>query len=132
MVKHTHLYQILYELKPEQYLFHPVTMFKLLVLSFITHERVLLLVKVQARKVTLLDGCFPRVLNCTNGTKSHKASRLIAKALVDNVVLSCSLFLSFQSKPWVNYQPNRNQLQTSSLAILISSVTLENTVGWMK
>ena len=28
-------------------------------------------------KVTLLHGCFSRFLNCTNGTKSHKASHMI-------------------------------------------------------
>ena len=55
-------------------------MFKLLVLSFITHERVLPLVKMQARKVTLLHGSFPSFLNCTNGTKSHKVSQSIVKA----------------------------------------------------
>ena len=55
-------------------------MFKLLVLSFITHERVLPLVKMQARKVTLLHGSLPSFLNCTNGTKSHKVSQSIAKA----------------------------------------------------
>ena len=27
--------------------------------------------------VTLLDGCFSRFLNCTNGTKSRKASHII-------------------------------------------------------
>ena len=38
------------------------------------HEGVLLLVKLHATtllKVTLLDGCFSRFLNCTNGTKSR-------------------------------------------------------------
>ena len=37
------------------------------------HEGVLFLVKLHAAtllKVTLLDGCFSRFLNCTNGTKS--------------------------------------------------------------
>ena len=28
------------------------------------------------RKVTLLHGCFSRFLNCTNGTKSRKASHI--------------------------------------------------------
>ena len=27
-------------------------------------------------KITLLHGCSSRFLNCTNGTKSHKASQL--------------------------------------------------------
>ena len=27
-------------------------------------------------KVTLLHGCFSRFLNCTNGTKSRKASQI--------------------------------------------------------
>ena len=40
-----------------------------------THGGVLLLVKLQALKVALLRGCFSRLLNCTNGTKSRKASR---------------------------------------------------------
>ena len=35
-----------------------------------THGGVLLL------EVTLLDGCFSRFLDCTNGTKSGKASRI--------------------------------------------------------
>ena len=39
-----------------------------------THGGVLLLIKLQASKVTLLHGCFSRYLNCTNGTKSQKAS----------------------------------------------------------
>ena len=50
------------------------------------HEGELLLVKLQAKtckrkpatllKVTLLDGCFSRLLNRTNNTKSCKASHL--------------------------------------------------------
>ena len=36
------------------------------------HGGVLLLVRLQALKVTLLRGCFSRSLNCTNGTKSCK------------------------------------------------------------
>ena len=40
-----------------------------------THKGVLLLVKWQALlKVALLHGCFSRFLNCTNDTKSRKAS----------------------------------------------------------
>ena len=35
---------------------------------------VLLLVKLQASKVTLPNGCFSRFSNRTNGTKSHKTS----------------------------------------------------------
>ena len=42
-----------------------------------THEGVLLLVL----KVTLLHGCFSRFLNCTNGTKSRKASHMIYRPL---------------------------------------------------
>ena len=38
-----------------------------------THGGVLLLVKLQAKSLALLHGCFSRVLNCTNGTKSRKA-----------------------------------------------------------
>ena len=71
-------------------------MFKLLVLSFITHERVLTLVKMQARKVTLLHGSFPPFLNCTNGTKSHKASQSIAKARSSHQ--RCSLACNFIKK----------------------------------
>ena len=44
-----------------------------------THERVLLLVKLQAatlRKVTLLHGCFSRFSSFTNGTKLRKASHV--------------------------------------------------------
>ena len=42
-----------------------------------THGELLLLVKLQAAtliKVTLPHGCFSRFLNCTNSTKSRKAS----------------------------------------------------------
>ena len=42
-------------------------------LKNVTHGGMLLLVKLQA-EVTLLHGCFSRFLNCTNGTKSRKAS----------------------------------------------------------
>ena len=31
----------------------------------------------KSEKVTLLHGCFSRFLNCTNGTKSRKASQLL-------------------------------------------------------
>ena len=42
-----------------------------------THRGVLLLVNlVKLLKVTLFNGSFPRFLNCTNGTKSHKASHM--------------------------------------------------------
>ena len=46
-----------------------------------THGGVLLLIKLQAStcnfiKVTLLHGCFSRILNCANGTKSRKASHI--------------------------------------------------------
>ena len=49
-----------------------------------THGGVLLLVKLQAKawnftKVTLLHGCFSQFLNCTNSTKSRKASQIINK-----------------------------------------------------
>ena len=42
-----------------------------------THGAVLLLSNLQAVKATLLHGCFSRFLNCTNGTKLFKGSRLI-------------------------------------------------------
>ena len=42
-----------------------------------THGGVLLLVKLQALlKVALLHRCFPRFLNCANGTKSRKVSQM--------------------------------------------------------
>ena len=42
-----------------------------------THGGVLLLGKLQAiLKVTLLNGCFSRFKNCTNGNKLHKASHI--------------------------------------------------------
>ena len=41
-----------------------------------TYGGVLLLVKLQAEKIPVLHGCFLRVLNYTNGTKSYKASHL--------------------------------------------------------
>ena len=46
-----------------------------------THGGVFLLVKLQ-EKVTLLQGCFSRFLNCTNGTKSRKALR-------STIILGC-------------------------------------------
>ena len=56
-----------------------------------THERVLLLVKLQAKpgtllKVTLRHGFFSRFLNCTNGTESRKASYIgfVLKQLIPN------------------------------------------------
>ena len=42
-----------------------------------THGGVLLLVPVTLLKVTLHHGCFSRFLNCTNGTKSRNASRMV-------------------------------------------------------
>ena len=49
-----------------------------------THGGVLLLVKQQATivKVTLLHGCFPRFLNCTNDTKSRNTSQSLNVVLV--------------------------------------------------
>ena len=46
-----------------------------------THGRVLILVKLQAEALTLLEltllhGYFSRFLNCTNGTKSRNAQHL--------------------------------------------------------
>ena len=44
-----------------------------------THGGVLLLVNLQASsllKVTLLLGCFSHFLNCTNGTKLRKVSKM--------------------------------------------------------
>ena len=43
-----------------------------------THGEVLLLVKLETTsvKVTFLHGRFSCFLNCTNGTKSHKTSRM--------------------------------------------------------
>ena len=47
-----------------------------------THGRVLLLLKLQkALKVTLLHGCISRFLNCTNATKSRKASQILTIGL---------------------------------------------------
>ena len=41
-----------------------------------THGSVLLLLKLQAVKATLLHGCFSCFLNCTNGTKSLNPSQM--------------------------------------------------------
>ena len=41
------------------------------------HEEVLLWVKFQALKASILHGCFSRFLNYTNGTKLCKASQMI-------------------------------------------------------
>ena len=38
-----------------------------------THGGVLLLIKLQALKITILHGRFSRFLNCTNGTKLRKS-----------------------------------------------------------
>ena len=35
-----------------------------------------------AQKLTLLPGCFPRFLNCTNGTKSRKAPQMLFSAMI--------------------------------------------------
>ena len=51
-----------------------------------TYGGVLLFVKLQAAsllKVTLIQGCVSRFLNCTNGTKSRQASRSLNH--LDNV-----------------------------------------------
>ena len=44
-----------------------------------THEGVILLIKMQAsaKKVSLLCGLSSRFVNCTNGSKSHKASQTL-------------------------------------------------------
>ena len=54
-----------------------------------THGGVVLSVKLQALlqvstllRVTLLHWCFSRFLNCTNGTKSRKASQIFTKNLI--------------------------------------------------
>ena len=44
-----------------------------------THGGISLLVKLQALAVIALHGCFSRFLNCTNRTKSGKASQINAK-----------------------------------------------------
>ena len=38
-------------------------------------------------KVTLLDGCFSRFLNCTNGTKSRKASYIILSFHINHILI---------------------------------------------
>ena len=42
-----------------------------------THGGASILVKLEPFRLRLLLGCFPRILNCTNGTKSRKASRIL-------------------------------------------------------
>ena len=42
-----------------------------------THGGALILVKLEPFRLTLLHGCFPRILNCTNGTKSRKVSHIL-------------------------------------------------------
>ena len=41
-----------------------------------THGKVSLLVARNFSKSTLLEGCFPRFLNCADGTKSRKATEI--------------------------------------------------------
>ena len=57
----------------------PGTIFTTLKMQKNIHRRVLLLIKMQAAtllKGTLFHGCFNVLLNCTNGTKSRKASNI--------------------------------------------------------
>ena len=42
-----------------------------------THGGALILIKLQALNLTLLHGCFLRLLNCTNGTKSRNAPHIV-------------------------------------------------------
>ena len=42
-----------------------------------THGGASILVKLEPFRLTLVLGCFPCILNCTNGTKSRKASRIL-------------------------------------------------------
>ena len=63
------------------------------------HGEVLFLVKLQAKaynsiKVTLIHGCFPRFLNCTNGTKLRKASYLLGTHFSHSLPISYGWFLS--------------------------------------
>ena len=46
-----------------------------------THRGLLILLKLQALKLTLLHGCFSHFLNCTNGTKSCNAPHIVMKDL---------------------------------------------------
>ena len=50
-----------------------------------TNGRVLLSVKLQALKATLLHPCFLCFLNCTNGTKSRKASHMKKKIFFSGI-----------------------------------------------
>ena len=63
------------------------------------HGEMLLLVKLQAwastlLKVTLLHGCFWSFLNCTNGTKSRKASPLSSRNFKKYTSVHCDCQLS--------------------------------------
>ena len=51
-----------------------------------TNRGVLLLVKLQAIKVTLLNGCFSCFLNCANGIKSRKAYNMMAHLAFNRLV----------------------------------------------
>ena len=55
-------------------------------------------------KVTLLHGCFSRFLNCTNGTKSRKASHIMFQILLITIrsaapnlarFMFCAMFIFF-------------------------------------
>ena len=67
------------------------------------HGGVLLLVKLQAAtllKTTHLHGCFSRFLNCTNGTKSRKASHILCTAIETTNRCSASLKLFQKVLNW--------------------------------
>ena len=67
-----------------------------------THRGVLLLVKLQAKfltllKLKLLHGCFSRFLNWANGTKSRKASHL------NLLRVNPEVYLGFCEKPVIDF-----------------------------
>ena len=56
-------------------------------------------------KVTLLHGHFSRFLNCTNGTKSHKASHIpVFQGLEKKVFKPRTVTWSFEIMSWAVYQ----------------------------
>ena len=86
-------------------------------------------------KVTLLHGCFSSFLNCTNGTKSRKASNIIS-LFGWNLVCRYIIIELYKFQPdrtqYVIFTPHRNYLHLSvslymnhclSLAFTIWNVT---------
>ena len=90
------------------------------------HEGVLLLVL----RVTLLQGCFSRLLNCVNGIKSHKAPHIRFKTDINYCYsFSTQIRLSFQWFTW------RDFIQKNKRTVYLTRgvfKTLPNTLSFLE